>query len=443
MRNLYICAALAVLFLGGYGWLHWRNGNAIAAGPPARRILYWVDPMHPSYKSDKPGIAPDCGMKLVPVYEETPEHVGAASSGEVHIGADMQQLVGVAFGTVSYGTATGTIHAPGRVAADETRITRVYPHMEGWIVKIFVDFDGQMVKKGDLLVAVYSPEVITAQQELLLALRVRDQMQAGVDKEAWGNAELLVQAARRRLEVFDLTPTQIGEIEQTRSPLEGGTVQELFKPGGSSDSHASDTVQTVAIYSPATGFVTARNAYPSQRVTTDTELYALTDLSHVWIMADVFENDIDAIHVGQSATVTPPDGPAFSARVSYLQPQVDPQTRTAKVRLEAANDSLRLKPDMFVNVQFPIGATRTLMVPADAVMDTGTSQTVYVDAGSGNLEPRQVQIGRRVGDQVQVLAGLNAGERIVTSGTFLIDSESRLQSGAAQSGMASPGSHHD
>jgi len=433
MRNVYIFSAIAILFLGGYGWLHWRSGNVNAASQqPPRRILYWVDPMHPSYKSDKPGIAPDCGMKLEPVYEDDHKTAEPAPGRTIHVSPEMQRMVGVRFGEVSSGATSETIRAPGRVVPDETRITRVYPHMEGWVSRIFVDFNGQSVKKGDLLVTVYSPEVVAAEQELLLALRVRDQMQASPVKEAWGNSELLVQAARRRLEVFDLTPAQIGEIEQTRSPLEGGTVQELFSTrGGSSDSHASGTVQTVAIYSPATGFVTARNAYPSQHVTTETELYALTDLSHVWIMADVFENDIAGIHVGQSAAVSPPDGPAFTARVSYVQPQVDPQTRTAKVRLEADNENLRLKPDMFVGVQFPMGSKRALMVPADAVMDTGTAQTVYVDRGEGNLEPRAVHIGRRVGDQVEILAGLHAGERIVTSGTFLIDSESRMRSGAS------------
>ena len=442
MRTIYIFSVIAIIFLGGYGWLHWRSSNANAAGqPPPRRILYWVDPMHPSYKSDKPGIAPDCGMKLEPVYEEE-RKAEAAPGRTIHVSPEMQQMVGVRSAEISWATSAEAMRAPGRVVPDETRITRVYPHMEGWVSRIFVDFNGQMVKKGDLLLTVYSPEVVAAEQELLLALRVRDQMQASPVKEAWGNSELLVQAARRRLEVFDLTPAQIGEIEQMRSPLEGDTMQELFstRGGSSSDSHASGPVQTVAIYSPASGFVTARNAYPSQRVTTETELYALTDLSHVWIMADVFENDIAGIHVGQSAMVHPPNGPAFTARVSYVQPQVDPQTRTAKVRLESANEDLRLKPDMFVSVQFPIGSKRALMVPADAVMDTGTAQTVYVDRGEGNLEPRAVHIGGRVGDQVEILAGLHAGERIVTSGTFLIDSESRLHAGGASA--ARPAESH-
>jgi len=437
MKNLYIFSAVAIIFLAGYGWLHWHGGNAKAASQPPRRILYWVDPMHPSYKSDKPGIAPDCGMKLEPVYEEERKTAEPSSGRTIHVSPDMQQMVGVRSTEVAWGMAAEAIRAPGRVVPDETRITRVYSHMEGWVSKIFVDFNGQVVKKGDLLLTVYSPDVVAAEQELLLALRARDQMEASPVKEAWGNSELLVQAARRRLEVFDLTPAQIGEIEQTRSPLEGGTVQELFSTrGSSSDSHSSGTVQTIAIYSPASGFVTARNAYPSQRVTTETELYALTDLSHVWIMADVFENDIASVRVGQSATVNSPGGPAFAARVGYVQPQVDPQTRTAKVRLEASNDDLRLKPDMFVSVEFPLGSKRALMVPADAVMDTGTAQTVYVDHGEGSLEARTVHIGRRAGDQVEILAGLHAGERVVTSGTFLIDSESRMQTGAASTAPA-------
>jgi RND family efflux transporter MFP subunit len=255
--------------------------------------------------------------------------------------------------------------------------------------------------------------MLASEQELLLALRARDQMKAGPVKEAWGNSELLLEATRRRLELFDLSGAQIEQIARTRTPIE-----------------------SVTLFSPASGYVVARNAYPSQRVTPETELYTLSDLRRVWIMADIFEADMSRIREGQSAVVTAPGGEAaaFDARVTYIQPQVDPQTRTMKVRLEAANAGLHLKPDMFVNVQFPLAGARKLTVPADAVMDSGTNQTVYVDRGNGYLEPRAVQIGERLGDRIEIVAGLKAGERIVTSGTFLIDSESRMQP---------PGRRHD
>jgi RND family efflux transporter MFP subunit len=419
---------------------------------PARKILYWVDPMHPSYRSPEPGIAPDCGMKLEPVYAEERKAGGgkemeAASGGAVHVSADMQQMAGVRYSTVAYSTETATIRAPGRVVPDETGLTRVYPHMEGWITKTFVDFNGQMVKKGDLLLSIYSPEVVAGEQELVLALRIRDQMKSSPVKEAWGNSELLVQAARKRLQVFDLTLAQIAAVEQGRAPVEGATLRELFDKGGTQaavDSHATGGVQTISIYSPATGYVTARNAYPNQHVTPDTELYDLSDPRHVWIMADIFEADIASIHQGQNALVSGAnsEAPPFTARVTYIQPQVDPQTRTSKVRLEVSNEGLQLKPDMFVNVQFPVGSARKLMVPADAVMDFGLKQTAYVDRGNGYLEGRKVRIGQRSGNRVEILAGLRPGERIVTSGTFLIDSESRLRAGTAMSGPAA-GDGHD
>ena len=417
MKNTFlVLIMLAIGFAGGYAWTRWRNANEHhATAPPVRKILYWVDPMHPAYKSDKPGIAPDCGMKLVPVYEDQHKVTEASPSGAIHVSSDKQQLIGVQYGSASFTTKTETIRAVGRVAQDETRLTRVHPRIEGWISKTFVDYTGQLVKKGDPLLTIYSPEMLASEQELLLALRARDQMKAGPVKEAWGNSEMLLEATRRRLELFDLSRAQIDQIERTHTPIE-----------------------SVTLFSPATGYVVARNAYPSQRVTPETELYTLSDLSRVWIMADIFEADISRIHAGQSAVVTATNGEvaAFNAHVSYIQPQVDPQTRTMKVRLEAANASLRLKPEMFVNVQFPMGAAAKLTVPTDAVMDSGTKQTVYVDRGNGYLEPRAVQIGERMGDRIEILAGLKSGERIVTSGTFLIDSESRLQPSA-------PEHHHD
>lgn len=445
MRQLVVVGiVVAVGIAGQFGWSRWRAGTADAATaglPNVRKILYWVDPMHPAYRSDKPGIAPDCGMKLEPVYEEPRSEKGSTGGGAIHVSGDMEQAIGVRFGAVSYHMEAETIRAPGRVVPDETLITRVYPHMEGWIVKTFVDFDGQLVKKGDLLLTVYSPEVLAAEQEFLLALRTRDNLKESAVKDAWGDAEMLIQTTRKRLEVFDLTPGQIAEIEEARTPLEGTTVLELFdkkwtQVGG--DGHTPGSRRTISVFSPASGYVATRNAYPGQRVTAETELYALADPSHVWVMADVSETDIGRVHEGESAIVTAPvsGAPPFTARVSYIQPEVDPQTRTAKVRLDASNDHRQLKPDMFVNVQFSVGESARLTVPRDAVLDSGTRQTVYVDCGGGNLEPRAVETGRRMGERVEIVAGLKPGERIVTSGTFLMDSESRLRSGMAMSGAA-------
>ena len=185
--------------------------------------------------------------------------------------------------------------------------------------------------------------------------------------------------------------------------------------------------------SPATGFVTARNAFPGQRVTPETALYDITDLSRVWVMADVFEADAPQIRPGQSATVTLPGASAtLSARVDYLQPEIDPATRTLKARLAMANPGLKLKPEMFVGVEIPVGAARRLTVPAEAVLDSGAAKTVFLDRGNGYFEARAVETGLRLGDRVEITKGLQPGERIVTSAAFLLDSESQLRPAAGE-----------
>src|SRR6185295_1766816 len=185
------------------------------------------------------------------------------------------------------------------------------------------------------------------------------------------------------------------------------------------------TIHSITLYAPASGFVTERKAFPNQKVTPDSDLYTITDLSRVWIVADVFESDITSIKLGDAASVIFPNGgePTISAKVNYLQPQVDPLTRTLKVRLDANNPGVRMKPDMFVNVEFGVASVKQLVVPAEAVLDTGERQTVFVDLGDGYLEPRQVVVGSRFGDRVAITRGLSAGERVVSAGTFLIDSE--------------------
>jgi Cu(I)/Ag(I) efflux system membrane fusion protein len=434
---------------GGY-WLA-RRSAAKQAQRGGRKILYWIDPMHPAYKSDRPGIAPDCGMKLEPVYADggaakpaaeggkiayyhdpmddgyrsdkpginpatgndlVPVYEGSTATlppGTINVSADKQQLIGVQYATAEMAAGAETVRVAGKVTADETKITRVHPKIEGWIYNTKVDFTGQLVKKGDPLLTLYSPEMLATEQEYLLALRARDVMKAGPSHDAYENSELMLVAARRRLELWDLSEAQIDEIERTKKPI-----------------------RVVTLYSPASGYVTSRNAFPSQRVTPETELYAITDLSSVWIMADVFETDMSKVHVGERATVSvPSENRSFGATVRYVQPQVDAATRTMRVRLEAANPELRLKPDLFVDVVFKFALPGRVTVPADAVLDSGTRKTVFVDRGNGNLEPRQVETGERTGDRIQILSGLRAGERVVSSGVFLIDSEAQLKNAAA------------
>ncbi len=422
MKAILILVGIGVVaaagFVGGFAYRA-RPSVRQAATPAApakvqRRVLYWVDPMHPAYKSDKPGIAPDCGMTLEPVYEDGG---GAEEShdGQLKISTDKQQLIGVTYGQAELATSSSSFRAVGKVAIDETRVARVHPKIEGWIEQVFADFMGAPVEKGQRLLTIYSPEMLGAEQDYLLALQARNILKSSPLPEAAENSDSLIRASRTRLELWDLSASQIDAIEKT-----------------------GKTERTITLYAPAGGFVIARNAFPSQKVGPDTELYAISDLSRVWVMADVFESDAANVRIGQSAMIQASygGGRAFAARVSFIQPQVDPATRTLKVRLEASNPGFQLKPDMFVDVQFQVASQRKLTVPAEAVLDAGARKTVFIDRGKGYLEPREVEIGERLGDRIEIVKGLQPGEQIVTSGNFLIDSESQLKGPAKGSGKA-------
>jgi Cu(I)/Ag(I) efflux system membrane fusion protein len=336
-----------------------------------------------------------------------------------HISPERQQLIGVKFATVEQGATSRSIRTMRTVTFDETRVAHVHTRIDGWIEKVSVNFTGDVVKAGQPMLTIYSPEMLASQQELLLAERARDLMKANPLASAAEHGESLFEAAKRRLELWDLSDEQIQHVLETGQPI-----------------------RSITVHAPMGGFVTERNAFPNQRVTPDSDLYTITDLSRIWIMADVFESDITSIKIADPAYVIFPNGgpPSIAARVSYIQPQVDPMTRTLKVRLDANNPGMRMKPDMFVNVEFGIAAASQLTVPAEAVLDTGDRQTVFVDLGNGYLEPRQVAVGDRFGDRVTITRGLSAGGRVVASGTFLIDSESQLKAAAA--GMGAPQHQH-
>ena len=447
MKKVAIVLLIAAAYVGGYGYGRWYAKPA-AIG---RKPLYWVDPMHPAYKSDKPGIAPDCGMKLVPVYAAEQKKEGsnapaerkvlywvdamdpshrsdkpgiapdgmklvpvyadeeqkaAMPPGTVEIPPEKQQLMGVAYGAAEYETATGSTRAAARVTLDETKIAKVQTKLEGWIDQVFADFTGKLVQKGDPLLTIYSPEALATQQEYLLAAKAERAMQDNPVHEMLGSTENLVAAAKKRLELWDISDAQIEEISRT-----------------------GQTLKNLTLYSPISGFVMERNAFPSQRVTPDTVLYTVADLSTVWVIADVFEYEAFNIRLNQPASLTLGylPGRTFRGRVSYILPQVDPATRTLKVRVEFANPGYALKPDMYGEVEFQTGGARRLVVPQSAVLNSGDHQTVFVDRGNGYFEPRAVKIGEQMDGRIEILSGLKAGERIVTSGNFLMDSESRLK----------------
>ncbi|MGA2771145.1 MAG: efflux RND transporter periplasmic adaptor subunit [Bryobacteraceae bacterium] len=399
MKKVVILFLIAAAYVGGYGYGRWYAKPAATA--TERKPLYWVDPMHPWYKSDKPGIAPDCGMKLVPVYTAPEE-----KPGTLEIPPEKQQLMGVAFGAAEYENATGSILAAARVTLDETKVAKVQTKLEGWIDQVFVNFTGKLVQKGDPLLTIYSPEALATQQEYLLAAKAQRLIEDNPVHEMLGSTENLVAAAKKRLELWDISDPQIDEISRT-----------------------GQTLKNLTLYSPISGFVMERNAFPSQRVTPDTVLYTVADLSTVWVIADVFEYEAVNIHLNQPAALTLAylPGRAFHGRVSYILPQVDPATRTLKVRIEFANPGYALKPDMYGEVEFQTGGARKLVVPQSAVLNSGDHQTVFVDRGNGYFEPRAVRIGEQMDGRIEILGGLKAGERIVVSGNFLMDSESRLK----------------
>jgi RND family efflux transporter MFP subunit len=364
--------------------------------------------MHPQYKSDKPGIAPDCGMKLVPVYAGEAS-AATTAPGTVEISPEKQQLIGVTYGTVEYQTVRDSIRAAARVTLDETRIAKVQPKIEGWIDRVFADFTGKAVREGDPLLTIYSPEALATEQEYLLAIKAQHTMHSNPLHEIQESTDNLVAAARKRLELWDIGAAQIDEIGRT-----------------------GETIKNLTLDSPISGFVMERNAYPKQRVTLETVLYTVADLSTVWAIADVFEYEAAGVRLNQPASLTLASAPGrvFRGRVSYILPQVDPTTRTLKVRLQFDNPGLALKPDMYGEVEIATGGARKLVVPETAVLNSGDRQVVFLDRGEGKFEPRAVTIGAQCGGVIEILSGLREGDRIVTSGNFLIDSESQLKAAA-------------
>ena len=386
-----------------------------AAGRGERKVLYWVDPMHPAYKSDRPGTAPDCGMDLVPVYADESPAAENLPPGAVKISPQKLQLIGVQYGEVSYQPLSKTIRTVGRVSYDETKIARIHTKIDGWLEQVFVDFTGKLVEKNQPLVSVYSPELLATQQEFLIAKKARDYLSDSPIKETADSSLSLYEAARERLRLWDITDEEIKELEERGKPT-----------------------RTMTLYAPIAGYVLTRNAFPKQRVTPETELYTLADLSTVWILADIYEYEAPLVRLGQTAAMTLAyyPGKTFTGKVSYIYPQLDNTTRTLKVRLEFPNADLELKPDMYADVALRIDYGTQLSVPTEAVLDSGTEQIVFVALEGGYFEPRKVQLGARVDGRWIVLSGLKRGEKIVTSGNFLIDSESRLKSAmGAMAGM--------
>lgn len=413
MKRFYIIFSfflVVVSFSGGY--LYSQRNSARTGGSGDRKVLYYVDPMNPGVKSDKPGIAP-CGMKLEPVYADTAGSQESSSlpPGTVQVNPDRQQLIGVKVATVEKVPWSCTIRVLGRVVPDETRIYRINAGTDGWVKKILHVTTDSLVEKDELLATFYAPEFFSAMKAYLYGLRSFDRFEkSGQEtREQLDLTDANIENYRNSLRNLGMTEYQLDEIKRTR---QGG--------------------EHVEIRSPAAGFILAKNITLGQRFERGSELYRISDLSKVWIVADTFETEASFFKPGMQARVSVPNlNKTFPALAANVPPRFDSTGRTLQVRLEADNPGLLLRPDMFVDVELPVSLPAAITAPVDAVIETGLRRTVYVDHGGGYFEPRRVDTGLRFGRQVEITGGLMPGEKVVVSGNFLIDSESRMRAVAA------------
>jgi len=390
------------------------QGSAVAPAKKERKILYWTDAMNPGARYDKPGKAPD-GMDLVPVYEEesaAPSGPSVPGYAPVKISPERLQMMGVTTEKARVMSLDQSIRTVGMITADETRISHIHTKFEGYIEQIFVNYVGQQVKAGQPLFSVYSPELVATQKEYILALQARDQWQkSGIDARLPGIN--LVEAARQRLALWDISPDQIALIEKTREPI-----------------------RDLTVYSSVNGIVTAKTAVQGNRVMPADTLYDITDLSSVWVLADLYEINVPFVKIGDPATISLSydPGKVFKGRVSFINPSVDEKSRTVKVRIVLQNPSGTLKPDMYAEVGFGGQLGYGVAVPDSAVMGTGEREMVFIAKGDGLFEPREVKTGVKVRGFYEIRKGVAEGESVVTGANFLLDSESKLKAAISGAG---------
>jgi Cu(I)/Ag(I) efflux system membrane fusion protein len=335
--------------------------------------------------------------------------------GMVMVSPEKQQLMGVRIATVERRPMVRTVRTVGTITYDETKVTHVHSKIDGWIDKLYVNYTGKLVEKGQPLFTIYSPDLLATQQEYLSAVKARERFETSSIPEVRSGGESLVQASKRRLALWDISENQIRELE------EKGEAQ-----------------RTLTLYAPHSGFVIKKEANQGMRIMPDKELYTIADLSTVWVNVDIYESEIPFVQLGQRASVTfsYDSGAAFNGKVSYIYPYVDEKTRTVKARLDVPNPGFKLKPDMYVNAEIKIDGGRHLAVPDEAVLDSGLKKLVFIDKGNGHFEPKEVKLGAKLDGFYQVVAGLNEGEKIAASSAFLLDSESRLaEAMGAMAGM--------
>jgi RND family efflux transporter MFP subunit len=389
-------------------------GATTAAGGGAakgeRKLLFYRHPMNPGVTSPVPS-KDEMGMDYVPVYEDEARASGGGGNlpegyATVQVGMERVRLAGIQSAPAVRETISHPVRAVGIVVPDETRVRRVQSKIEGWIEKLHTNFTGQLVTKGQPLLEIYSPDLVAAQREYLLSKAGEDRMKESPYQDAREMSSGLAQAARTRLKLFDVPESFIEELERT------GEVR-----------------RTVTLNAPVSGYVTGKDIFEGTRVMPGMDLLTVTDLSRVWIDADLYEYEAQSVRVGQAAaleTVADP-GTKLKGRVAFIYPTFSPETRTLKVRFEFPNPGLRLKPQMYANVALDLHSVTGVVVPDSALIETGVRVIAFVDAGDGSFEPREVKVGVRGNGKAQILSGVKAGENVAVGANFLLDSESKLR----------------
>lgn len=367
----------------------------------ARTIKYWVATMDPTYIRKEPGKSP-MGMDLVPVYEDE-----AVSGSVITIDPATQQNMGVRTAHVSLRNLHRTIRTVGVVGYEESQQYSINTKTSGWIERLYVNETGAFVKKGQPLLELYSPELVAAQEEFLLAFRNKKNLQKSSIPEIAAGADRLLESSRKRLQYWDISAKQIAELERSGKAL-----------------------KTLVLHAPYAGVITRKNANEGMFAQKGVELFTISDISSVWVYADIYEYELPWVKVGQTARIQLPyQRKPLTGKISTIYPYVETKTRTVKVRIDLKNTSFELKPDMYVSVRLEAQSVLdVLAIPVEAVLNSGEKQTVFVALGEGKFEPRQIKLGIQ-GEEgyVQVVQGLLKNESVVTSAQFMLDSESTLR----------------
>jgi membrane fusion protein, copper/silver efflux system len=415
--------SVLVLGLAAFVAGRYTSSSNPAQHPSAKRVLYYVDPMHPAYRSGKPGIAPDCGMALEPVYEgDDPTANLQLAPGAVALSPEKQQIIGARVETVAKSSGLRAIRTTGRVEADDNRVYRLTAVTDGRVQSLGDNPAGTLVKKDEVLATFYSKEFRNAEQAYLGSLTSVERLRntgREPDEKNGGDANLRIN--EEQLRALGMGDPQIKDLARTKQ-----------------------ITRDIEVTSPVEGVVLERNISREQRFEGHVELYRIADLSKVWILADLLGEDATLLRPGARVRVNVRElGKTLSATVSNAPPAFDPVSRTLKIRLEADNPRLTLRPDMFVDVEFDSKAPAGISVPADAVLDSGLRKIVYVETSDGVFEPRTVVVGEAFGGRIAVKNGLSEGDRVVTAGNFMIDSESRMRAPIPQSAKAPADSQAD